>query len=136
MDDRFWAVRLEAGKALKRRATPADAAPLAAQLDRELRPEVRVELIRALAKSGGDDALEALLRVVFDRSAKYSHNKLVAYDAVCDLSQQTFDLEDKRSWENFYKERFGARDGNEGVQAERSPQRGGGTAPEDPRPPS
>ena len=104
--DRFWAVRLEAGKGLTRRAVPSDAARIAMQLDRESRPEVRIELIRALAKAGGDDALEALLRVVVDRSSRFALNKLSAYEAVRNLSQQTFDLEDQTSWRGYYDKRF------------------------------
>ena len=114
MTDRFWAVRLEAGKGLKRRARPSDAAQIATQLDREPRPEVRIELIRALAKAGGDDALEALLRVVVDRSSRFALNKLSAYEAVRQLSQQTFELEDQTSWRGYYDQRFRSKADEEG----------------------
>lgn len=110
LDDSFWAVRLEAARGLSARAVPAPASAVASRLPGEQRPEVRLELIKALARAGGEDALAALLGVLTDRTGKFASLRLVAHEAVKDLSQKDFAREDRYSWESYYEERFGERD--------------------------
>jgi len=110
LDDSFWAVRLEAARGLSARAVPAPANAIASRLPAEQRPEVRLELIKALARAGGEDALAALLGVLTDRTGKFASLRLVAHEAVKDLSQKDFAREDRYSWESYYEERFGERD--------------------------
>jgi HEAT repeat protein len=106
LNDPFWAVRLEAARALARRPVPSAAPQLAQRLEMESRAEVRLNLIRALAQAGGEDALRALLKVIIDVSGKFDGMKLTAYDAVKELSEKNFDLEDDSTWRSYYRERF------------------------------
>jgi HEAT repeat protein len=104
--DRSWIVQLEAAKGLAAKPYPEASAALVKEIDAEHRMEVRLALIRALQASGGDAALEALLRVFLDRTSRFRNMKIAAYDGVRALSGQEYAFEDAESWQRYYDERF------------------------------
>jgi hypothetical protein len=109
LDDPYWAVRMEGARALSVRPVPGKTATLVEHLEKEARIEVRLWLIKALSRAGGEDALQALLTVLLDRTGRYETLKLSAHEAVCALSDRRYELRDATSWQNFYDERFGKR---------------------------
>ncbi|MBI4601066.1 MAG: HEAT repeat domain-containing protein [Planctomycetes bacterium] len=108
LDDRSWIVQKEAAEALGRRPDPRASGPLARKLEGELRAEVRLEVLKALTQTGGEEALKALLSAFLDASARYRNMKLAAFDGARQLSGKDFPFEDAKRWRGYYEERFPA----------------------------
>ena len=106
LDDGSWIVQLEAARGLAAKSYPEAGPPLAKHIDAEHRMEVRLALIRALHASGGDAALEALLRVFLDRTSRFRNMKIAAYEGVRALSGREYAFEDADSWQRYYDGRF------------------------------
>jgi hypothetical protein len=107
LEDKVWIVRMEAAKGLAARPDPKAAGPLAHRLETEDRIEVRLAIIKALAATGGDESLRALLTVFLDRTNRWKNTKLVTYDAVRALSGKELRFEDEAGWQAYARERFG-----------------------------
>jgi HEAT repeat protein len=106
LDDTSWLVQLEAVKALAKRPRPELSAPLVRKLQEDIRIEVRLEIVKALAKTGGDEALRALLHAFLDRSTKYREMKLATYDGVVALSGESLPFQDVEGWRAYQLRRF------------------------------
>jgi hypothetical protein len=115
LDDRSWSVQLEAAKALTRNPDPEAVGPLCRRLDAEIRMEVRLEILKALAAAGGEEALKKLVEVFLDRSARYQNMRLAAYDGLRKLSGKEYAFEAVERWRAFQTERFPAPKAVEGT---------------------
>jgi len=116
--DPSWVVQIEAVKALKERREPRAVKSLSDRLEDDIRMEVRVEILKALAAIGGAQALESLLFVFLDPSDRYENMKLAAYDGLRLLSSENFAFQDKGAWEEYQERRFpeaAAEDGSAGI---------------------
>jgi hypothetical protein len=106
LDDKSWSVQLEAVKALERNPDPDAVAPLRRKLDADLSLAVRLEIVKALAVEGGDEALKTLVEVFLDGSSRYRNMKLAAYDGIRKLSGKDYAFDATESWRAFLAERF------------------------------
>jgi len=115
LKDSSWVVQIEAVKALKEKGDAAGIAPLSERLEDDIRLEVRVEILKAIATIGGaqpldtigrTQALETLLFVFLDSSERYENMKLAAYDGVRSLSDENFAFQDKASWAAYQDKKF------------------------------
>lgn len=106
LEDRSWSVQLEAAKALARNPAPEAVEPLVRRLEAEVRNEVRLEILKALAATGGERALKVLLDAFLERSARYANMKLTIHDGLKRLSGQAFRVDEVESWRSFQLERF------------------------------
>jgi len=109
LDDRSWIVQMEAAKGLEARPDPRAAEPLARRLAVEERMEVRLAIIKALAATGGDESLRALLSAFLDRSNRWKTMRLITYDAVRALSGKEIRMENEDAWQAYFAERFPGR---------------------------
>ncbi len=110
LSDSSWLVRLEAAKGWLRRPAASASAPLARQLRREERVEVRLEIVRALAAVGGPEALRVLLELFLDVDAtgRYQSIRLTLYDGLVQLSGEKIPFEQTEAWKQLYETKFGA----------------------------
>jgi HEAT repeat protein len=106
LEDRHWIVQMEAARGLAARPDPRAAGPLARRLEVEEQMEVRLAIIKALAATGGDESLKALLVAFLDRSNRWKHMRHTTYEAVRALSGREFRLENERAWQAYFAERF------------------------------
>jgi HEAT repeat protein len=106
LEDPSWIVQLESAKALAQHPQAKAAAPLVKRLEEETRMEVRLEILKALAAVGGDDALRAILAAFLDRTARYKNMRLAAYDGLRKLSGKEYAFEEIEKWRAFQGERF------------------------------
>lgn len=106
LEDRSWVVQMEAAKGLAARPDPKAAEPLARRLEVEERMEVRLAIVKALAATGGDESLKALLSAFLDRSSRWKNMRLITYDAVRTLSGKEIRLENEAAWQAYFAERF------------------------------
>ena len=67
LDDELWLTRLNAVRALRLHARDDFAAPLRKRLEAETEVDVRIEIVKALAAIGSDEAIEALRGVYRNR---------------------------------------------------------------------
>lgn len=137
LQDSSWVVQIEAVKALKEKREPRAVKPLSDRLEGDIRMEVRVEMLTALAAIGGTEALETLLFVFLDSSERYENMKLAAYDGVRLLSGEDFAFQDKAAWEEYQEQRFPEADSGEGPPGISQPLRrvGSGTSSVESEPP-
>ncbi|HZN58296.1 MAG TPA: HEAT repeat domain-containing protein [Planctomycetota bacterium] len=106
LEDKAWIVQLEAARALARNPSATAVESLVKALDSELRMEVRLEVLKTLAATGGDEALHKLLDSYLDTSRRYQYMKLTAYDGIRRWSGKTYGPEERELWEKYRKERF------------------------------
>lgn len=107
VQDERWGVRLEGAKALAARPSPKASEVLVSRLKEEPRDEVRIDLIKALARIGDRAALKALLEILlFDPGGKFQGNRLRAYEAVKAISGREYPLEDLEAWGDYYRSEF------------------------------
>jgi len=106
LEDKSWSVQLEAAKALTRNPSPEAVEPLVKRLKEELRTEVRLEILKALAATGGDGAFKALLTAFLEGSGPYADLRLTIYDGLRKLSQTQLAFDDAPGWRKLARERF------------------------------
>ena len=111
LEDRSWIVQMEAAKGLAARPDPRAAEPLARRLAVEERMEVRLAIVKALAATGGDASLKALLSAFLDRSNRWKTMRLITYDAVRTLSGKEIRMENEEAWQAYFAERFSGKTG-------------------------
>ena len=89
-------------------ATLKQYSPLVRRLDGELQMEVRLQVLKALQATGGEEALRALLAAFLDSSARFRDLRLTAYDGVRTLSGKSYGVDQLEQWQHFFAERFPA----------------------------
>jgi len=107
IEDSSWIVQMEAVKALRRRVDPRAVEPLKKRLEDDIRPEVRLEVLKTLVAIGGEEPLRTLLTIFIDAPAPYEDMRLAVYDGVRSLSGESILFEDKEGWKKFFERRFG-----------------------------
>ncbi len=106
LEDKSWGVQLEAARALSRNPDPEALPALTKRLDDEIRIEVRLEIVKALAAVGGEEALRTLLDALLYPSGRYGEIRLTVFDSVRQLSGKDFGLAELERWSRYKSERF------------------------------
>ncbi|MCZ6793878.1 MAG: HEAT repeat domain-containing protein [Planctomycetota bacterium] len=104
--DEQWGVRFDAAKALTRHQPQGASATLATSLEKEVQPEVRLYIIKALINIADREALRVLLDVFLDHGERFQHNKLNAYDGIRRISGLDIPFEDTERWEAYQEREF------------------------------
>ena len=109
LSSRYWGIRWECAKGLAAHPSPGAVGPLVDRLKTEKERVVLLDIVKALALAGGEDALDALFQVYFDESSRHFDNRMKAHAAICRLTGREFGLENANEWLKYYRERFPAK---------------------------
>lgn len=107
LEDTFWLSRFEAVRALGLRGDQKYVEPLRELLARETRAEVRLGIVKALSSLKGDLALQTLMEEFLGGNGEGLNSELLAFQAVREMTGLKYGMEEKSSWQKFYRSKFG-----------------------------
>ena len=113
IDDDHFGVRWESAKALTRHPVAGSSPVLTQRIVEEPKPEVRIDLIRALIAVGDRQALRTLLEIFLEQaslehSGRYAYNQLTIYEGIREISGLEHPFEEWAAWKEFYEREFHA----------------------------
>ncbi len=111
LKDPFWLSKFEAARAMGLQPGEKFAEALRDLLGKETRPEVRLEIVRALGRIKGPVALRTLLEVFLNRSEGVKDPQVLAYVALREMTGLSYGFDEVRSWDKLYKSKFGGESG-------------------------